>query len=119
MGLSAAVRNSMLDTYFGAGSVWLALTDSNGQEPAAGGYTRMEMETTDWSAASAGDLTNAVIVTFPAPTGDWGTMTKAKLFSAASAGTELGSGDLTDAVEVKNGDAQPEFLIGNLHVKLT
>jgi hypothetical protein len=109
----------MLDTYFGAGSVWVGLTDVNDQEPAAGAYARMEMETSDWNAAAAGDLTNAVIVTFPAPTADWGTMSKAKLFSAASAGTELGSGDLTVAIEVENGAAEPEFLAGNLHVKLT
>lgn len=119
MGLSAAVRNSMLDTYFGAGSVYAGLTDSADAEPAGGDYARVEVRTTDWNAAASGELANAVPITFPAPTGNWGTMAKGKLFSAASGGSELASGDLTVAIAVNVGGAEPEFLASAFRVRVT
>lgn len=119
MGLSAAVRNAMLDTYFGTGSVYAALTDSADAEPSGGSYARVEVETADWNAAASGELTNAVAITFPAPTGNWGTMAKGKLFSAASGGSELASGDLTVAIAVNAGGAEPNFAAGFFKVKLT
>jgi len=124
MGFSVAVRNALLDHYFGKSTLtppenyFVALTDSNGDEPAAGNYARVSTDSADWNAAASGDLTNANVITFPAPSGDWGTMSKAKLFDADSGGNELGSDDLTEPVEVLTTSAEPEFPAGYFHVKI-
>lgn len=123
MGLSTAVCNSILDFYLRGQSltppstVYAALADANGTEPASGGYARVAVATSDWASASGGEIANTNAITFPAPTGDWGTMAKAKIFDAAMAGNELASGDMTEPVEVLAGGTTPSFIAGNFVVK--
>ncbi len=123
MGFSTAVCNALLDHYFGKSvltapaNLYVALADSGGTEPSSGGYARVQTAPADWNTAAALEITNANAVTLPAPTGDWGTMTQAKLFVAASGGTAVASGDLTEPIEVLSGGTTPEFVAGSIHVK--
>jgi len=124
MGLSESVRNAILNHYFGKSTLtppsnyYVGLALSNGNEPSGGGYARVSTSSSDWNSASGGEITNANAITFPSPSGDWGTMAKAKLFDAASGGNELGEDDLTEPVEVTVTTAAPEFAAGTFHVKL-
>lgn len=125
MGLAEAVCNAILDHYFGGealsppATVYAALADSGGSEPAGGGYARVAVASSGWDPGSGREIVNTAAITFPAPTGDWGTITQAKLFDAATAGTELGAGDLTEPVEVLSGGTTPEFIAGSVHIKFT
>lgn len=86
-------------------------------EPSGNGYARVQTSASDWNAASAGSATNAAVITFPAATGDWGTITHVCLFDAASGGNLLASGTL-DASQVISVDQIPRFDIGTLTVSL-
>lgn len=120
MGLSVAVRNGLLDHYFGKNSltpptdIYIALVKSNGEEPVGNGYARVQTDSDDWNSASAGVIDNSVKIIFPQPTGTWGTITHVKLFDAASGGNELGVSALPYSRDVTAINPPPEFAIGNL-----
>jgi len=97
-----------------------------GTEVAGGGYARVNLPpldtnwtatqggTTGASSGSGGATSNAVVVTFPVPTSDWGTVTHFALFDAATGGNPLVWGALSTAREVLNGDPSPRFPAGAL-----
>lgn len=58
---------------------------------------------------------NTAIVTFPAATGSWGTVSHFGVWSAATAGTFFGSGALVTPKAVGNGDTA-RFLAGALTI---
>ena len=58
---------------------------------------------------------NTAIVTFPAATGSWGTVSHFGVWSAATAGTFFGSGALVTPKPVGNGDTA-RFLAGALTI---
>lgn len=64
---------------------------TGGVEVAGGGYTRVQCGPGDaeWSEPSDGDgcFANAVPITFPTPTANWGTVVGFGLWSAATGGT--------------------------------
>ena len=124
MGLSVAVRNTLLDYFFEVmyPTLYMALIDSAGDEVAAVEYARVETEMPsavgDWSSADAGVVTNTVKIIFPTPSSDWGSIKYVKLYDALSGGTELGVSELPEVVSVTALNPAPEFDIGNVLVKI-
>ena len=122
MPLSDAVLSGLLDHYFGKATltppanIYVALAKADGSEPSGGSYARVSTAPSDWNMAAAHVIDNAVAVTFPAPTGTWGSITKVKLFDAAAAGTELGVDDLPYARDVTAVSPAPVFAAGNIRV---
>jgi hypothetical protein len=98
-----------------------APSDSGGGTEVTGGsYARVDRPPLDanWTAASATDgLTdNAAVITFPAPTANWGVITHFAIFDATSGGNLLFHGALTTPKTVNNGDPAPTFPAGALDV---
>ena len=98
-----------------------APTDSGGGTEVSGGsYARAQLDPGDanWAAPSAGDgkTTNAAIITFPAPSANWGTVLAFGIFDAASAGNLLIHGVINPTKEVFNGDPAPKFAVGALQI---
>jgi hypothetical protein len=70
------------------------------------------------SAGTGGATQNAVAITFPTPSANWGSITHFGIFDATSGGNLLFHGALTQAKTVNNGDPAPSFAIGALDVTL-
>lgn len=95
-------------------SIWLALytavTDAEagtGTEVSGGGYARVEV-TSDFSAPSNGQIRNLNNITFPTPTGNWGTITHIAIRDASSAGNAITVlKALTTPITINNGDPAP------------
>jgi len=95
----------------------------NFTEPSGGGYARVEVVngTTEFVAAtpqpSTGyEVTNGTAITFPTPTGSWGTVTYFGIFSAATTGTLVAYGQLTTAKAIGTGDTPPSFAIHSITI---
>jgi len=98
-----------------------APSDSGGGTEVAGGsYARVGVGPSDatWSAPSGGDgqTSNVGVITFPAPTANWGLVTHFAIYDAVSAGNILYHGALTQSKTINNGDAAPNFPAGTLTV---
>ena len=97
------------------------LDDGSGlAEPVGGAYARVATTGATWNAAVAGapsSINNAAAISFPQATASWGTVTHFALFDAATGGNLLGSGALTAAKAVANGDTV-KFDIGQLSATL-
>jgi hypothetical protein len=93
-----------------------------GTEVTGGSYARVNLPPLDanWTAPDAtGGLTdNAVAITFPAPTANWGVVVAFGIFDATSAGNLLVWGPITPAKTINNGDPAPSFAIGALDVTI-
>ena len=78
--------------------------DTGGSEVSGGGYARQGPT----AFANAGNnptvSSNSAIVTFPAATANWGTISHFGVWDAATAGNFLGSGAVTTAKAVTSGD---------------
>jgi hypothetical protein len=116
------LENAILDHVLGGGdftrpaTVYVALfTDSNTQtqrdagtvtEVAGSAYARVAVtnNATNWPAASGGSKSNGTAITFPTPTGSWGTVTAFGLYDASTAGNLLYHGDLTASQAVASGN---------------
>ena len=122
-------ENKILDHIFGKANynpptiyVGLSTTDptddgSGLSEPGGSGYARVQTSAGDWSAASAGALSNANAITFGQATGNWGTATHFALFDAATAGNILTHGSLSQAKTIGSADTA-RFAAGDLVVAL-
>ena len=73
-------------------------------EVTGGAYTRMPATFAQISGPNPTVDANTGIVTFPAATAAWGTITHFGLWDAATAGNNRGSGALTTPKAVNNGD---------------
>lgn len=98
-----------------------APSDSGGGTEVTGGsYARVNLPPLDanWTAASAtnGLTDNAVAITFPTPSANWGVVTHFGIFDATSAGNLLIWGALTASKTINNGDPAPSFPIGSLAI---
>lgn len=106
-----------------------APSDSGGGTEVSGGsYARVAITpsntnfnatqggTSGASSGASGNTTNAVAITFPAPTASWGTVTHYGVFDASSGGNLLIWGALNTSKTINNGDAAPSFSAGNLSV---
>lgn len=117
-------ENSILDTILASGA-WLGLSTADPgdagatvAEPSGGSYALVEIPAGSWAAASGGSKATDAAVTFATPTGDWGTITHAVLWSNASRTNFLAGTALTTSVEVNAGSVAPEFAAGDIVVSL-
>lgn len=98
-----------------------------GTEVTGGSYARVAVTSslTNWSGTQAagstvassgsdGTVENNVVITFPAPTANWGVVTHFGIFDAASAGNLLIWSALTQAKTINNGDAAPSYPVAAL-----
>jgi hypothetical protein len=117
------LENALLDHVLGGGSysraatVYIALfTDTNTQsqrdagtvtEVSGSAYARVSVtnNSTNWPAASGSSKSNGTAITFPTPTGSWGTVTAFGIYDASTAGNLLYHGDLTASQAVASGNA--------------
>jgi hypothetical protein len=79
------------------------------------GYARAELaaNTTDFVVTS-GVASNGVAITFPAPTGSWGTVTGFFIADASTGGNILIVAALTTPQSIASGQAAPSFGVGAL-----
>lgn len=91
-----------------------------GTEVTGGSYARVDHPPLDanWDATSGtdGQTANSSVITFPAPTADWGQVTHFGIFDAMSGGNLLYHGALTAPKTVNNGDPAPTFPAGSLSI---
>ena len=87
-------------------------------EPSGGGYARVAITagTTNFTV-STDQVTNATVVTFPAATGSWGTITAFQFFDASTAGNPLWYGTLTTSQAINSG-ATASFAASALTITL-
>lgn len=126
--LNAALRGTAWPAWT-SGSHYIALwigdpTDagSGGAEVSTSGtgYARVAVSRAggSWAVpannAGAQETSNAGVITFPAPTGNWGTVTHMAVMDASSSGNMLYSAALSVSRTINNGDGAPSFAIGAL-----
>lgn len=142
--LSDTFENKLVDVLFRAvafsetspASYYVALhttacTDAaTGTEVSGGSYARVAVtrSATAWkgthgtasgaSTGTNGTISNAAVITFPAPTANWGSVTSFSVKDASSAGNTVVCNDLTIPKTVNNGDAAPSFAIDALTVQI-
>lgn len=100
---------------------------SPGTEVSGGSYARVSVPgslaawagtqsagSTVASSGTSGATSNNGVITFPAPTANWGSVTHFALFDASTGGNLLFYGPLSTAKTVNNGDAAPTFPAGTL-----
>jgi hypothetical protein len=131
--LSQLFRNTALAT---PATVYVSLhtadpTDAGtGTEVSGGSYARVSC-TTGTSTTGVGSvftapapqgtanrIANASAITFPAPTGNWGTVGWFAVWDAATTGNMLLYGALSVSRTINSGDSAPSFAIGALTVDL-
>lgn len=91
-----------------------------GTEVTGGSYARAAVANTNavWGSATAGVKVTVVDVSFPTATANWGTVSHAALFDAASGGVCHDYGALDAATAVNSGSAA-KFPTGQLRVSVT
>lgn len=101
-----------------------------GTEITGGSYARAQLDPsgTHWrntqnsgtgaSSGTSGQTANAAVITFPAPTANWGTATHVGVFDSSSGGNLIAQGTLSAPKTINNGDPAPTFPIGALVVTL-
>ena len=96
-------------------------TPSPGVEVTGGSYARVAVtnNATNWPAASGGAKANGTVITFPAPTANWGTVVAAAIMDAATSGNMLYWFDLTTSRTINNGDGAPSFASGAIVITET
>jgi len=116
--------------YLSSGAPGDTTTGSAGGDAVSGtGYTRIQVGPSDttWNATQGGTpasastgtggaTANSSTITFPTPTGNWGSIASFGIFDATTAGNCLLYGTLTNAKTVNNGDPAPYFAAGALTV---
>ncbi len=70
-----------------------------------------------FGASSGGAISNSSAVTFPTPSGSWGTVTHFGVFDASTTGNLLAWGALSASRSPANGDTV-QFAIGELDITL-
>ncbi len=71
-------------------------------EPSTGSYARVAHSA--WTSAASGSLNNSGTITFPDPTGSWGTITYFALFDASTSGNIIRYGALNTSKSPTTGD---------------
>lgn len=101
-----------------------------GTEVAGGGYTRINLAPLDanWKATQGGVIgdstgntgltSNAVVITFPSPTGGWGNITHFGIFDASVGGNLLIWDALTVPRTIVSGDPAPAFPADALQISI-
>jgi hypothetical protein len=142
MQASDYLENKLVDHIFRAAAfpkptgLFIALftaapTDAGGgTEISGGGYARVALAPSDanWratqggtsgvSSGATGQTANAIAITFPAPSADWGTATHFGIYDAATGGNLLIWDALTAPRPIGNGDTPPAFPVGALAIQI-
>lgn len=99
-----------------------------GTEVSGGTYARVDLAPSDTnynatqggtsgnSSGSGGLTDNAVIITFPTPSANWGTVVSWALLDATTSGNMLLYAALTASKTINNGDPAPTFPAGDLDI---
>ncbi len=69
---------------------------------------------TSASSGTGGTTSNNNVITFPAPTANWGSVVEFCVFDASTSGNLLWRAALTTNKTINNGDAAPSFAAGAL-----
>ena len=107
-----------------------ATTDAGGGTEVSGGsYARVAVTanltnfagtqsagSTTASTGTGGATSNNGTITFPSPTGNWGTVSHFGIWDASSGGNLLFHGALTTSKTINNGDAAPSFAAAALAI---
>lgn len=103
---------------------------ASGTEVAGNGYARVAISTTNsnWSntqssgtgasSGTGGRIANAIAITFPQPTGSWGTVTTGGFNDASSGGNELWRSALTTSRSITASSTPPSFAVGTYGLTL-
>lgn len=102
-----------------------------GTEVSGGSYARVAVTSSlaNWagtqsagstvaSSGTGGTTSNNAAITFPAPTGNWGTVTGFCIYDASTSGNPLVYAALTASKNINSGDSAPAFAIGALTVTI-
>lgn len=117
--------------YVGLGTA--ACSDSSfGTEVTGGSYARVAVTSSlaNWagtqsagsttaSSGTGGTTSNNAVITFPAPTANWGTVTHFFIADASTSGNLLYCAALTSSRVVNNGDGAPSFAAGALTIQVS
>lgn len=88
--------------------IWLGLTLHDrevGTDAPAPGYTRIQIEQTDFTPVVDGQMTNLRDIAFPIAAGDWGEVDGVAFFDQAKGGNALLTGPITTMKAIEVGDA--------------
>lgn len=132
--LSNYLENKVIDwllrgqSFTPPATVYVALhtgdpTDAGAANEVTGGsYARVGINSTlsNWagtqavastvaSTGTSGTTSNNAAITFPSPTGNWGTVTHMAVYDASTVGNMLFYAPLAAPKNVNNGDAPPSF----------
>lgn len=137
--LSNYLENKLIDAFLRGQAytmpttVYVALATTSGSDAACGtevsggSYARVAVTSSmaNWagtqsagstvaSSGTGGTTSNNNVISFPAPTANWGSVVEFCVFDAASAGNLLFRNALTTSKTINNGDAAPSFAAGAL-----
>ena len=70
------------------------------------------------SSGTSGTTSNNGVITFPAPTANWGVVTAMAVYDASTAGNLLFYATLTVSKTINSGDAAPSFVAAALTLQL-
>ena len=124
MSFSTTVDQAALDwflttyttLYAGYSTTTPTKAGANVTEPAgATGYARVDISAN--MARTGSEIDNTAEITFPAATGDQGTVTHAVIYDADTAGNMLWFGALTDSKVVSSGDTS-RFPAGDFNLTM-
>ena len=93
-----------------------------GTEVTGGAYARVQHAPTDanWTVnaqvAGAGRNDNALAITFPTPTANWGVVTDTAIMSRLTGGNMIMFTPLTTSKTINNGDPAPNYAVGAFDV---
>ena len=90
---------------------------ANGQEVNGGGYQRKAIpcDVDNWQESGT-TWSNKKEVVFDVPSANWGTVTGACLFDAATGGNMIYYATLTTSKTISNGDGAPRILANQLQI---
>lgn len=142
--MSNYLQNKFLDwflraqTFTAPATVYVALATTTGSaaacgtEVTGGSYARVAVTSalanwagtqsagsTTTSSGTSGQTSNNGAITFPSPTGTWGTVTSFCIFDASTGGNLLLYSALTVSKTINNGDAAPSFAAAALTYTIT
>lgn len=117
MALSATIEQNILKHFLGqtaytfVGTIYLALftttptmpAGTGGVEVSGGAYARQPITFTA-SGSGPAVASNSALVQFPTATANWGTITGAGLYTAATGGTLIDAGNLAVSKVIGTGD---------------
>jgi hypothetical protein len=140
-GMSDYLENNLVDhllrgqAFTAPATVYIGLLTAapsdtgGGTEVSGGSYARVAVSSSlaNWagtqsagsttaSSGTGGQTSNNGAVAFPAPTGNWGSITHFAVYDASTSGNLLFWGALSVAKTVNNGDAAPQFVAGALTI---